>query len=301
VIIASIVLYAIFLFISDYNEVYNKLKDFKIDFLPLLFILPPISWLIVFYRWNIFLKYFDIKIPVKENIKIYFSGFALMVTPGKLGAYLRVQMYKEKLNVPRKITAPLLLVDEFYNLLGLIIISILGIFFFELNLYIVIIAAIVLVGLFFIMLSSEKFYKKLLSLLNKTKFTSKYAESLSESYNVIKRSTRGKILFYATCLSVFFWFVESLTVYFVLQSFDINFIEFLKIISMYGTSLILGGISLLPSGIGVQETSLAGLFHFQGIDLSLALVLVIVIRFFTLWYSVIVGFISIKLTGSLSK
>ena len=50
----------------------------------------------------------------------------------------------------------------------------------------------------------------------------------------------------------------------------------------------------------MTEGSLVGLFTFEGIDISLALVLSVIIRLTTLWYSVSIGFIGLKLTGGLS-
>ncbi len=56
----------------------------------------------------------------------------------------------------------------------------------------------------------------------------------------------------------------------------------------------------MPGGFGVAEGSLVGLFSLQGIGVSTALILVILIRIFTLWYGVAVGFIALKTSGVLS-
>ena len=53
-------------------------------------------------------------------------------------------------------------------------------------------------------------------------------------------------------------------------------------------------------GIGVTEGSLAGFFTLQGIDISLALTIVVFIRIFTRWIGVGLGFLLLKLTGGLS-
>jgi len=43
-----------------------------------------------------------------------------------------------------------------------------------------------------------------------------------------------------------------------------------------------------------------GLLNYYGLEVTLALGTVVVIRLFTLWYSVMIGFISLKLSGGLS-
>jgi uncharacterized membrane protein YbhN (UPF0104 family) len=72
-------------------------------------------------------------------------------------------------------------------------------------------------------------------------------------------------------------------------------------ISIYSSSLIIGAISFIPGGVGITEGSIAGLLTLGGIELSVALVLGIMIRIFTLWFGVGIGFIFLKLSGGLAK
>ena len=137
-------------------------------------------------------------------------------------------------------------------------------------------------------------------MISKNKFLKKYTPSLFDSYIILKKSTRGKVFVISSLLSISFWLIESLVVYVVFLSFDIKNFEFLQLAASYTTSIIIGVASFLPMGIGVVEASLAGFFSYQGIELSLALTLVIFIRIFTRWYGVIVGFIFMKIMGGFS-
>jgi uncharacterized protein (TIRG00374 family) len=81
------------------------------------------------------------------------------------------------------------------------------------------------------------------------------------------------------------------------MAFDVNVLDYLTVLAIYTTSILLGAISFVPAGIGVTEGSIAGLFTLNGIDISTALILSVMIRILTLWFSVCVGFISLKFTG----
>ena len=89
----------------------------------------------------------------------------------------------------------------------------------------------------------------------------------------------------------------SAAAYYTLIAFDVNILDYLEVLAIYITSSLLGAISFIPGGIGVTEGSIAGLFTLNGIDVSTALILTIMIRILTLWYSVAVGFIALKFTG----
>jgi len=95
-----------------------------------------------------------------------------------------------------------------------------------------------------------------------------------------------------------FRFVEAVGITLVLLAMGVNF-EFFHLAATYSTSVILDTISMSPGGLGVTEGSFAGLLALQGFELQTALVLAVIIRFFTLWFIIIVGFISLKLIDSI--
>ena len=299
VIIATIALYFIFLVISDLSEVYDQLSKMDISYLPIILLLIPLSWMAIFTRWNLLLKNSDIHVPIKDNLKIYLSGFALSITPGKIGELIKSQLLKTKFGIPREKTAPIVLVEQLYNIIGIVGVSILGLWYFEFGAHIILIAGALLI-IAFIFISSKKLFDKLLSRLSRIKFLSQYTSTLSNSHDVLRKSTRGWIVVSASAVSIMFWLIESVIAYFVLLSFGINHIEFITVITTYTSSIVLGVFSFLPLGIGVVEGSLAGFFSLQGIDISIALTLVIFIRIFTRWIAVSAGFISLKLSGGFS-
>ena len=299
VIIAIIVLYFIFLVISDLGEVYAQLNKMDTNYLPIILLLIPLCLIVLFTRWNLLLKNSNVHVPVKDNLKIYLSGFALSITPGKVGELIKSQLLKNKFGIPREKTAPIVLVEQLYNIIGIIGVSILGLWYFEFGAHIILIAASLLV-IILILISSKRLFEKFLTLLSRIKFLSQYTSAFSNSYDVLRKSTRGWVVVYASALSIAFWLIESVIAYFVLLSFGVNHIEFLSVITTYTSSIILGVASFLPLGIGVVEGSLAGFFTLQGVDVSVALTLVIFIRIFTRWIAVSVGFVSLKLSGGFS-
>ena len=299
IIIAVVGLYAAFFIASDIRTVYDKITSFKIEFLLIIIPLVTTGWFVLFARWHLLLINSKILIPKKDSLLIFFSGFALTIIPGKVGELIKSQLLKTKFQVPRSKTVPIVMLEQLYTLIGLVIVSFFGIWFFELGAYVLGFFTALLIFAF-ILISSKKVFNKLIAIFEKRKFTSRFVEPLSSSYDIIKKSTKGPITFYASALTTVFWLIEAVVVYFVLLAFGVDNMEFLMVIPTYTTSLMLGFLSFLPMGLGVVEGSLASFFSLQGIEVSLSLTIVIIIRIFTRWYGVAVGFVALRLSGGLT-
>ena len=53
ILIAVVGIYAVFLFISDYNIISEKISNFKVNYLPLILFLVTASWVPVFIKFQL--------------------------------------------------------------------------------------------------------------------------------------------------------------------------------------------------------------------------------------------------------
>tara|TARA_Y100001949_G_scaffold25343_1_gene18474 strand:+ start:170 stop:1114 length:945 start_codon:yes stop_codon:yes gene_type:complete len=299
VLVAVIGIYAIFLFVSDYNTISEKISNFKINYLPLILFFVSVSWIPLIIKWHLLLKNCEIDVPLKKSILVFFSGVAFEITPGQVGSLIKAQILKTSSNIPRTKTVPIIAVEKVYDLISAILASIVGIIILGIEPYLIIIAILVLSVIFFFIYyrpASEIFFKR----ITKIKFFSKYIDNISEFHAIFQKSTNVKIATICILLGVTYWFIISTAAYYVLLAFDINVLDYLTVLAIYTTSILLGAISFIPAGIGITEGSIAGLLTLNGIDVSTALILSVMIRVLTLWYSVGVGFIALKFTGGFS-
>ena len=64
------------------------------------------------------------------------AGYALSIIPGKVGELIKSQILKTKFNVPRTKTASIIVIEQIYNLIGLVTVSCIGlglIMIFQIN------------------------------------------------------------------------------------------------------------------------------------------------------------------------
>tara|TARA_Y100000590_G_scaffold4515_1_gene6061 strand:- start:14036 stop:14971 length:936 start_codon:yes stop_codon:yes gene_type:complete len=300
IIVASVGLYGVFLFFSDFNQISQQISIFKYEFLPLILALVSISWIPLLVRWQFLLKKNKINIPTKNSFLIFLGGISMAITPGHVGELIKSQLIKNNYNIPRTKTAPIIFIEKFYDLTGAIIASIIGIIILEMDTNLIIFSILVLSVIIFLIFY-KPIFEFLLKRISKTKLFSKYSDNIVESYEIIRNSTTTKTASISFGLSILYWIIISIAVYFILLSFGIESVSLLRTISIYSSSVIIGALSFIPGGIGVTEGSLIGLFSLEGIEISMAIFLSVMIRIFTMWYSVCIGFICLKFTGGLSK
>ena len=293
IIIFTVGVYSTFIIFSDINTILEKVSNIEIEFFIIVGIIVSLGWLILFTRWHLLLKNSNIFIPIKSSFLVYMSGFALSMIPGEAGDLIKVQILKNKFNVSRSKTSGIIFSEWLYTAIGLISLSLTGVIFFELGGQIAIVFLILLISSISIIKSKRLFFK-FNKLVSKIKYLSKFTKNIEESYNIIQESTKGKIAIISSSLSLSFWVLESILVYFIINKFGINQVEMFELISMYASAIILGFISFLPLGTGVVEISLASFLNQKGIELSTAFSIIIIIRLLTRWYPVMVGFIAIK-------
>ncbi len=300
VIISAVIIYSIFLFISDGKIIYEKFQSFDLKFIPIILIMVVSGWGILFVRWNLLLKNQSIIIPTRQNFLIYLAGFALAISPLKSGELIKAELLKNKFKISRTKTVPIIVMERFYDILGTVFVAvILGSFFLSISFLPIILGVAALTIAIFVVIYVKSLFNFFTSKLLRFKFLERFKEPLNNSQDVFRMSSSRKLIFISTTLTIIWRLVEGIGIYFVLLGFGIDVIEYLEIISIYSTSVILGAVSMLPAGIGVTEGSFGGLLSLLEIEISFALALAIVVRLFTLWFGVAVGFISLKLSKSL--
>ena len=275
IILISVAVYSLFLFFSDFDVLYDGLEKFQITTIPLILLVIFSSWLILFLRWNVLLKKHQIEIPIKKNFLIFFAGFTLAISPAKSGELIKSVLLKNKCGIAATKTIPIVFLERFYDIIGTTAVAVLGITFLGLELGLVLtIVPIIIFVIFYLFYSKRTF-----------NFTLR-----------IRHSSDLKTICSCSGLTIIFRIIEAVGILLILQALGINFIEFFNLLYMYSASVILGSISMSPGGLGVTEGSFAGLLTLYELELQTTLAVAVIVRFFTMWFAIVVGFISLKLS-----
>ena len=296
IVLSSVAIYSTFLFFSDFNKVYESLQNFQVTLIPIILLVVFSSWLVLFIRWMILLKKHQIQIPLKINFLIFFAGFTLAISPAKSGELIKSVLLKNKCGIAATKTIPIVFLERFYDIIGTTAVAIIGITFLGLELGIVLVLVPIVILVIFYLFYSKRSFDFILKILNHIKPLQKFLSNIEESHEIIRHSSDVKTICSCSGLTIVFRIIEAIGILLILQALGINFIEFFNLLSMYSASVILGSISMSPGGLGVTEGSFAGLLTLYELELQTTLAIAVIVRFFTMWFAIVVGFISLKLS-----
>ena len=246
-----------------------------IYWLPLFYFILLLSYSGRYLRWRILLGSLSIGKPSLKDLLWWFSGFSLTATPGKIGEISRVHQLNKYLGYPKDILIPIFFVERFFDffsvLIWLLILSPNFIFvnyekLINSNYFLILITFLFVVALFLL--------RKIL------KFSKRTWTDLKS--NISKKRILKTIIF-STLTSMYFWGIEAIVLWLLVYVLSNNTISISSAICIYFISGILGVLSGLPGGVGINEATTTILLQQEGLPVTLALIISIFRRLITIW------------------
>ncbi|MGF7117801.1 lysylphosphatidylglycerol synthase transmembrane domain-containing protein [Methanobacterium oryzae] len=286
VILFAVAVYLAMCIYADFGTLLLALKGFNWIYIPVMIILTTVAYFIRFFKWNFFLKSVDVHLNLKDNLFVFFSGLGMIITPAKVGEIWKGWLIKDINGESLGKTVPVVIIDRVTDLIGLILLSLLGILYYKEGAYILIILIIIFSG-FFAAIKSKTISSKLISIMEKR--AGKYSKDIKTMHLTFEKTMEAKRIIGMSFVSAFAWFFECLALYFVILGFS-QFIGIIYSTFIFSFASLAGAVSMIPGGLGVAEATLSGLLQYFGLTSTISVGVAIIIRFGTLWYGAILGF-----------
>lgn len=278
-------------FLADFRAVAGALAEFDIRYLPLILGLTFVNYLLRFVKWQYFLRQLDININRKDSFRIFLSGLAMSVTPGKVGELLKALLLKELKGVPVSRSAPIIFAERFSDGIAMILLALAGMAIFEYGKQVLVIT-IVMVAVIVLLIQSPALGRRAIALAGRLPVLNRFEQVLHRLFDSTNRLLRPQALAYSVLLGTISWFFESIAFYFVFIGLGYE-ISLLAATFTLSFSSVVGALSMLPGGLGAAEGSIMAILLFLGVPKSIAGVATILIRFCTLWFGVLVGLMAL--------
>lgn len=291
---AGVAVYVAFSIWADAKSVGQALASFRWTAALGALGLAAANYLVRFVRWHYYLRVLGLSVPAGESFLVFLAGFALTVTPGKLGEAVKALLLRESRGIPAARTAPIVIAERFTDLVGLLLLAGVGVFTFEVDRRFLV-AGVALIALGLLVVSVESIARVFLRLAARVPGVRGLAPKLEEFYRSTATLLRPGPLVGAVVLSVVSWWFECVAFWLVVRGFPGASVDMQAATFIYATMTVAGALSFLPGGLGVTEAGMLALLGKLAIGAgrSVAAAATFVTRLCTLWFAVAVGLLAL--------
>lgn len=287
-------------FYADFKDLATSFEEFRWELLPLILALTSFNYVLRFIKWEFYLAQIGVRGLSKWNsLLIYYSGLGMVVTPGKVGEWLKSYLLREVHGTPAARSAPILIAERLTDSIALLILASLGVVIFR-NLWPVV--AVVAVGSVLLVFAARHrgFAAWFMALGERVPLVNRFVPHFQEFYESSYTLMAPWSVLLMTGLSITSWFFEvaAMFVTFLGLGLDPSLDLLLKSAFILPIATLAAAILFTPGGLGVAEGGITGLSQsLLDLPASAAAVATLVIRFGTLWFGVIVGLAAFAILG----
>jgi uncharacterized protein (TIRG00374 family) len=272
-----------------FDEVHGALRKFNWGWALLACLLALVNYSIRFLRWQYYLRKIGVTtVRLGDSLTVFLAGFALTVTPGKLGEAVKAVLLRASHRIPMARTAPIVIAERVTDLVALLLLALIGGVRRDVNPRFLIAGAILVVaGL--VVVSVDPVAKSAIAIAGRMPLLRRFAHRFDEAHAHTAILLAPVPLLVSTALATVSWFFECLAFYFVVRGFPGAHIDVLSATAFYAATTVAGALSFLPGGLGVTEAGMLTLLRRAGIEKPIAAAATFVTRAATLWFAVALG------------
>lgn len=293
---AAAAVYITIIILADARNTISQFYLLRLEYIPLIIASQLVVLALRTLRNRFLLSSIGISIKFFRHILVYLSALAVVViTPGGTGEVLRSQFIKKESGASIPTTAPLYFVERFLDIIAVLVVMIVFLAFFPIREgFILWVVTALITILFYALVRRRRVFDAFEKFFGRFKLIKKYTAGFGEMHHSFSRFLSFGVAGKGWLMSLPIWLMEAVTVYLAFFALGVEF-EFMHASIVYFTSLAAGVLSLIPGGLVVTEGSMIGLLRAEGLMLSTAVALSLLVRISTLWFTTIVGIISARI------
>jgi glycosyltransferase 2 family protein len=295
----ALLVYIALVFYADWRALTTALADFPWMWLPAILGLTLLNYIGRLIKWHWYLRIIGVEIGPGASSRIFGVGMLMVMTPGKVGEFLKSYMVKNVTGTPMSITAPVVLAERMTDGLAMLILAGVGLFAFQdATARLVAVTALLAILAIIAVIQVRPLAMWALRFGEKLPLVNRFAHSLYSFYESSYLLLRPRNLLIAIGIGIASWLCEGFAFYLVLVGMGLAPTWELALISIFifSISTVVGALIPTPGGLGGTEGSLVAL-SVQLLDMTRtpATAAALLIRFATLWFGVVLGMISLAL------
>ena len=285
---------------TGWDETKEQLMQLTGAQVAILLVLSLVNYLFRGMRWHVFARRLGLRTSLMQDLRHFLGGFAMSVTPGRVGELIRMRWLKRETGWAVERTAPLVLMDRASDLAAMALILAGGVALSAGGIAMAMPVAIVALIAAFVATRPALLAACITGayrLLGRFPRLMARARAAARSLGVF---SNGPVMVAALTLGLFGWIAEGYAFHLLLIWMGAD-IGFAKAVAIFTFSTLAGGLTGAPGGVGGAEAAMVALLSLEGIPLEVSIPATAVIRLTTLWFAILIGLVVFPLAEAKSN
>lgn len=274
---------------TGWDETTAALKRLTAGELGALLALSLANYLLRSLRWHLFARRLGLQTGISQNTRHFLGGFALSVTPGRVGELVRMRWIRRETGWSFARTAPLALVDRAADLSAMALLLAVSLTLSATGMIggppIVLLALIVA-----FVATRPTLLKNVGNIGHRIS-----GRRAPRAFVLVRRAARSleaftgpRTLLLASILGSLGWFAEGYAFHLLLHWMGADIGIWISV-GIFMLATLAGGLTGAPGGLGGAEAAMVTLLAIQGVPLEIAVPATLIIRVTTLWFAILIG------------
>jgi uncharacterized protein (TIRG00374 family) len=285
---------------TGWEETWAQLRQLSILQIAALLSLSLINYIFRGIRWHLFSTCLGTDLPPRINVLHFVAGFAMTITPGRLGELVRLRWISRMTGRSFTSIAPLPLVDRAFDMAAMGLVLAGGVVVAQTGITGAIpVAVLAMVTAFVVTRPALLAY--LITVLHKA------VGRWSRIFGRARQAARSMRVFGqmslavpALILSIIGWLAEGVSLFLLLHWLGAD-VALSTAIVVFLFSTLAGGLTGAPGGIGGAEAAMIFLLSMNGVPMAISVPATAVIRVTSLWFAIALGLLTFPLAERLSR
>ena len=273
---------------TGWEETWASITRLSLAQFALLLALSLINYLLRAIRWHRYARVLGIRVTVMQTLRHYFGGFALTVTPGRVGELIRLRWLAQEVGTRIERSAPLLIVDRAADLAAMGLLIAVAMAFSTIGASAGVPVAVLALA-FALIATRESLFLWAVNLGWRIvgRWPRLFAR-LRRAAHALGPFSDWPVVIPALALGCAGWLAEGIAFHLLLVWMGAD-IGLWTAIGIFMISTLTGGATGSPGGLGGAEAAMVALLSVQGVPLEVSIPATAVIRLTTLWFAIGIG------------
>ncbi len=250
--------------------------------------LSLVNYLLRGLRWHLFARRLGLPTRLSQDLRHFLGGFAMVVTPGRVGELVRMRWLKRETGWSFERTAPLALMDRAADLAAMAILLGLTVALATTGVRGAVPVAILALAAAFVATHPRLLAWVVTQMHRAVGRAPRLFGRLRAAARSLDRFAGPATMVPALALGVTGWLAEGYAFHLLLGWMGTE-IGLMKAVAVFVFSTLAGGLTGAPGGVGGAEAAMIALLSLDGVPMEVSVPATAIIRVTTLWFALGIG------------